>query len=99
MKKTIIISAIALGFAFSTSNATTTVTTAPATTLVKTKISVSTFSMSIVKGDFETVKKLIEFGADVNATSNGMTPAMFAARYNRADILKLLVGHGAELKT
>lgn len=99
MKKTIIISAIALGFTFYTSNATTRIETSPSITLVKTKISVSPFCMSIVKGDLETVKKLIEFGADVNSTSNGMTPAMFAARYNRVDILELLVKHGAVLKT
>lgn len=98
MKKTIIISAIALGFAFNTSNATTIIEVAPFATTLKTKISVSPFCLSIVKGDIETVKKLIEFGADVNAKSNGMTPAMYAAKYNRADILELLVKHGAELK-
>lgn len=54
--------------------------------------------MAIVKGDLETVKKLIELGADVNEKSNGMTPAMFAARYNKTSILQLLVKHGAELK-
>lgn len=99
MKKTIIISAIALGFTFYNSNATTTFETAPRTSVSTTKKSVSPFCMSIVKGDFETVKKLIEFGADVNTTSNGMTPAMFAARYNRVDILELLVKKGAVLKT
>lgn len=98
MKKTIIISAIALGFAFYTSNANTTIETSKSSSIVKTKVSVSPFCMSIVKGDLETVKKLIELGADVNAASNGMTPAMFAAKYNRVEILKLLVKHGAELK-
>ena len=98
MKKTIIISAIALGFAFNTSNATTIIEAAPSAIMIKTKVSVTPFCLSIVKGDFETVKKLIDLGADVNATSNGMTPAMYAAKYNRTNILELLVKHGAELK-
>ena len=98
MKKTIIISAIALGFAFTASNANTIFKTVPTTTLIKTKVSVSPFCLSIVKGDLETVKKLIALGADVNAKSNGMTPVMYAARYNRVDILQLLVKEGAELK-
>lgn len=99
MKKTIIISAIALGFAFNTSNATTTISeSAPSATMIKSKVSISPFCMSIAKGDLETVKKLIGLGADVNEKSNGMTPAMFAAKYNRTDILELLVKNGAELK-
>ncbi|GAA4277245.1 ankyrin repeat domain-containing protein [Aquimarina mytili] len=59
----------------------------------------SPFCMAIVKGDTETVKKLIELGSDVNKKSNGMTPLMFAARYNRVDIIKLLVEKGANIKT
>ena len=98
MKKTIIISAIALGFAFNTSNATTSIETAPSTTTIQTKITVSPFCLAIVKGDFETVKKLIELGANVNDKSNGLTPAMYAAKYNRADVLELLVKHGAEVR-
>ncbi|WP_109851707.1 ankyrin repeat domain-containing protein [Aquimarina sp. AU58] len=58
----------------------------------------SPFCMAIVKGDLETVKKLIEFGSDVNEKSDGMTPLMYAARYNRADIIKLLVKNGANIK-
>ncbi|MCX2680402.1 ankyrin repeat domain-containing protein [Galbibacter sp. EGI 63066] len=59
---------------------------------------ISPFCMSIVKGDLETVKKLIELGADVNEKSNGLTPAMYAAKFNRVDILKLLIDKGADLK-
>ena len=58
----------------------------------------SPFCMAIVKGDTETVKKLIELGSDVNKKSNGMTPLMFAARYNRVEIIKLLVEKGANVK-
>lgn len=50
---------------------------------------------TILKGDLETVKKFIEYGADVNESSNGMTPLMFAARYNKVAIVKLLLEKGA----
>ncbi|MEW7290987.1 ankyrin repeat domain-containing protein [Aquimarina sp. 2304DJ70-9] len=62
-------------------------------------VQTSPFCMAIVKGDTETVKKLIDLGSDVNKKSNGMTPLMFAARYNRVDIIKLLVEKGANIKT
>ncbi len=53
---------------------------------------------AIFKGDFETVKKFIEYGADVNEVSNGMTPLMFAARYNKVAIVKFLLDNGADKK-
>lgn len=51
---------------------------------------------AILKGDMDTVKKFIEYGADVNERSNGMTPLMFAARYNKVAIVKLLLEKGAD---
>jgi ankyrin repeat protein len=53
---------------------------------------------AITKGDLETVKKFIEYGADVNQQSNGITPLMLAARYNKVEILKILVANGAKVK-
>ena len=50
-----------------------------------------------MKGDIETVKKLINLGDDVNKKSLGKTPAIFAARYNRAEILAVLIDNGANL--
>ena len=52
---------------------------------------------AISKGDLETVKKFIEYGADVNEISNGMTPLMIAARYNKVEIIKLLLSKGAHV--
>ncbi len=97
MKKTVIITAIALGLSITTLNARTYVEDSMLAELVKPSPSVSPFCASIAKGDFETVKKLIELGTDVNQKSNGLTPAMYAAKYNRVDILKLLVENGAKL--
>ena len=97
MKKTIIISAIALCFSFVT-NAKTIIQNGNSNP-VESVFKVSPLCLSIAKGDFDTVKKLVDLGADVNAKSNGMTPAMYAARYNQVDILKYLIDHGAKLKT
>lgn len=60
---------------------------------------VSPFCLAIVKGDFDTVEKMIELGTDVNEKSEGMTPLMYAARYNRVDIIRLLVKKGAKINT
>ena len=58
----------------------------------------STFCKAIIKGDVQTVKKLIELGEDVNQKSLGMSPVHFAARYNQAEILELLIENGANVK-
>ncbi len=51
---------------------------------------------AILKGDLAAVKKFVEYGSDVNEMSNGLTPLMFAARYNKVDILKYLLEKGAD---
>lgn len=58
---------------------------------------ISSFCKAIMQGDIDTVKRMIELGEDVNKKSLGMTPAIFAARYNKAEILKLLIENGADL--
>ena len=58
---------------------------------------VSSFCKAIMQGDIDTVKRLIDLGEDVNRKSLGMTPAIFAARYNKAEILQLLIDNGADL--
>jgi ankyrin repeat protein len=59
----------------------------------------SPLNVAISKGDFETVKKFIEYGANVNRVLDGMSPLMAAARYNQVEIMKFLVSKGAELDT
>lgn len=51
-----------------------------------------------MQGDLATVKRMIELGEDLDQKSLGMTPVMFAARYNQADVLQLLIDKGANLK-
>ncbi|HZW63922.1 MAG TPA: ankyrin repeat domain-containing protein [Flavobacteriaceae bacterium] len=97
MKKTIILSVIALVLSLSSVQANAeNFDPLPAFSKVE---NASPFHLSIVKGDMETVKKLIELGSNVNEKWNGMTPAMYAARYNKVEILQLLIDNGANLKT
>ncbi len=58
---------------------------------------INPFCKAIMQGDLATVQRLIELGENVNQKSLGKTPAIFAARYNRADILQVLIDHGADL--
>jgi ankyrin repeat protein len=63
-----------------------------------TRVDISSFCKAVMKGDIEIVKQLIDLGEDVNQKSLGMTPAMFAARYNKVAILEILINNGADLK-
>ncbi len=95
MKKTIVILGLAL-VAFTNVSLASTVTTSAV------KIESATFNgtplcVAIMKGDTEAVKKFIEYGADVNEASNGMTPLMVAARFNKVEIITLLISKGARV--
>jgi ankyrin repeat protein len=59
-------------------------------------VSPAPLSVAISKGEIETVKKFIEYGMDVNEKLNGMTPLMYAARYNKVEIIKYLLQKGAD---
>ncbi|WP_343707024.1 ankyrin repeat domain-containing protein [Flavobacterium sp.] len=56
-------------------------------------------NVAISKGDLDTVKKFIEYGADVNQISEDLTPLMIAALYNKHEIIKVLLASGANPKT
>ncbi|APQ16515.1 ankyrin repeat domain-containing protein [Maribacter hydrothermalis] len=72
-------------------------TTTPEINVVS-RIEISSFCKAVIKGDLETVSSLIALGEDVNQKSLGMTPAMYAARYNKVEILQVLIENGADLK-
>ncbi len=95
MKKTI----VTLGIALCTLTASATnfgLVTPPRTTFT---LKVATpLGTAIIKGETEIVKKFVEYGADVNEMSNGMTPLMIAARYNRVEIISFLLEKGANPK-
>ena len=58
---------------------------------------VNPLCVSIYKNDIELVKKMIKYGVDVNEFSEGKTPLMYACRYNRLELIKVLVTNGAKL--
>lgn len=62
------------------------------------KGAINSFCKAVIQGDITTVRKLIALGEDVNQKSLGMTPAIFAARYNKAEVLKLLIENGADIR-
>ena len=56
----------------------------------------SDLAIAISKGEIETVKNLIESGTKVNKKLNGLTPLMYAARYNKVEIINYLLQKGAD---
>ena len=97
MKKTIIYLSLAL-VAFSNATFANNVESTQSFEFVREYNNMTPLGVAICKGDLETVKKFIEYGVDVNEKSNGMTPLMLAARYNQADVIKLLLEKGANLR-
>jgi len=98
MKKTIIFAGLAL-VAFTHVALATNVSTTNTNPTAVVTYNTTPLCNAIAKGDLDTVKKFIEYGADVNETTNGTTPLMLAARYNRVEIIKLLLEKGARVET
>lgn len=96
MKKSIIYLGITLMAFSSLSFATSTTVVSNQKMLKISKVSPAPLVVAISKGEIETVKKFIEYGADVNEKSNGLTPLMYAARYNKVEIIKYLLVKGAD---
>ncbi len=61
-------------------------------------VEINSFCKAVMQGDIDMVKRMLELGEDINQKSLGMTPVMFAARYNKAEVLQLLIDKGANLK-
>ncbi|WP_047247680.1 ankyrin repeat domain-containing protein [Maribacter thermophilus] len=68
------------------------------TSEIPTSVEISSFCKAVMQGDIDTVQRMIELGEDINKKSLGMTPVMYAARYNKVEVLKLLIDKGADLK-
>jgi len=66
--------------------------------IVNYTLNVNAFCKLIQLGNYDAVKSLINEGEDINRKSTGLTPLMFAARYNKVEIAKLLIENGANLK-
>lgn len=51
---------------------------------------------AVCAGDIESVKKLIKYGVNVNKLSSDMSPLMLAARFNKFEIMSILLANGAD---
>lgn len=94
MKKSVIILSMALAMASNASEASNFKLS------VKEKTNFSAYVASplhyaVCDGDIESVKKFIKYGVDVNKLSNDMSPLMLAARFNKFEIIKILLANGA----
>lgn len=94
MKKSVIILGIALAMSTQVSKASN------IRLLVKDPIyspanEVSSLHYAVCEGDIEKVKKLIEYGTNVNKLVRDMSPLMLAARFNKFEIIKVLLANGA----
>ncbi|GGW23193.1 ankyrin repeat domain-containing protein [Arenibacter certesii] len=99
MRKTIVIAAMAFLCMASGFSAEKLVDTQEnySSPLIENPRELNSFCKAIMKGDIKTVKRLIALGEDVNEKSLGKTPVIFAARYNKAEIVSLLIKNGADV--
>ena len=97
MKKTVIVLAIALGFSISNLNASNQVLVSNSKLEISNTKEVSPLCKAVATGNLEEVNKLIKSGADVNEKSNGMLPIHYAAKYNRVEIIKVLITAGSSI--
>ncbi|MDC6390195.1 ankyrin repeat domain-containing protein [Maribacter sp. PR1] len=65
--------------------------------LITVNDNISSLCKAAMQGDVEKVRSLIATGEKVNEKSLGMTPAMYAARYNKPEVLKILMLNQANL--
>lgn len=96
MKK-FVFTVVAIALSFGTVTASEINKTTVKTTIEYSKV--NTFCKLITAGNYEAVKAMIENGTNINRKSMGLTPLMFAARYNKVAIVKLLIKKGAKLNS
>ena len=96
MKKTIIILGLVLTAFTNVAEASTVSASILTTSKEIVNYNNSPLYNAIVRGDLAVLKKIVECGSDVDETSNGLAPLIFAGRYNKVDILKYLLEKGAD---
>ncbi len=97
MKKSVVVLALALGFSVSNLNATNQLSTSNVNDVITKSVEISPLCKAVVTGNTEEVKRLIDNGVDVNAKSNGMMPIHYAAKYNRVEMIKVLITAGSKI--
>ena len=97
MKKSKIILALALGLSLLQINAFNSNPNHSISNLKVNELSISPLCMAIAKGDVDKVKVYLDQGVDLSTKSNGMLPIHYAAKYNRVEIIKLLITAGSDV--
>jgi len=97
MKKTAVVLALALGFSISNLNASNEILTSDVNEVTVKIVEVSPLCKAVATGNVEEVNRIIASGADVNAKSNGMLPIHYAAKYNRVEMIKVLITAGSKI--
>ena len=97
MRKSTVILALALGFSISNLNATNDILVSNANEVTVKVLEVSPLCKAVATGNVDEVNRLIKAGAAVNAKSNGMMPIHYAAKYNRVELIKILITAGSEI--
>ena len=97
MKKSVFIVAIAMAFSVTALNANNVISNTSSNEVIAQKSKVSPLCTAVAKGDVEEVNRLLKNGVDVNAKSNGMMPIHYAAKYNRVEMIKILITAGSKI--
>lgn len=97
MKKSVVVLALALGFSVSNLNALNHISSLGVNDVIAQAVEISPLCKAVATGNTEEVKRLINNGADVNAKSNGLLPIHYAAKYNRVELIKILITAGSEI--
>ena len=95
MRKSAVILALALGFSICNLNASNDVLVSGVNNVQT--VEVSPLCKAVATGNLDEVKRLIENGVDVNKRSNGMQPIHYAAKFNRVEIIKVLITAGSDI--
>lgn len=97
MKKSVAVLALALGFSISNLNATNEILSSDINDIIVQSVEISPLCKAVAKGNTDMVKMLIKNGVDVNTKSNGMMPIHYAAKYNRVELIKILITAGSKI--
>lgn len=97
MKKSISMLLLICVFAYVGTYANTTSVKNIDVTTVSFKDKINDLCKASMRGNVDEVRSLLALGEEVNEKSLGLTPAMYAARYNKAEVLKVLLLNGANL--
>lgn len=97
MKKSTVILALALGFSICNLNASNEILTSDLNEVIVKTVEVSPLCRAVATGNLDEVNRLIKNGVDVNKKSNGMMPIHYAAKYNRVEMIKVLITAGSKI--